>query len=390
MSQHSYSYYENVLPNSMVVTFFFLPLVIFVSAILPVVLLAMTKKGKFCLNILLDKVLYKIFFSSFFVSATIIVAQIFFGAGAIKQKKRNAPVVNPPVGNPPVVNAPVGNPPVMNSPVGNPPVGNPPAVNPPVGSPSVGNPPVVNPLVGNPPAINSPVGDAPADSYVLVINGRKYKLSGFVLGTIVYYNCAVIYVIIAVSISFLYRKIPWSLEACKSSAACYYTPNYHDHVLIQNCTLDEFEAKNVKQNVFCYDVGFRSVVVIALLSSFLKVGTPLLFAFITRPYALFGQKIFKIAREAFQRGETQFVKIIKYIGMVLLFAGNLLIQIIISITLVVILFEIYRTPSVDQNSFEIFLSNEAYISQGIALFCLHFLFIINPFFVSEYYRIQEG
>ena len=162
------------------------------SAILPVVLLAMTKKGKLCLNILLDKALYKIFFSSFFVSATIIVAQIFFGAGAIKQKKRNAPVGNPPVGNPPVV----------------------------------------NPLVGNPPAMNSPVGDAPADSYVLVINDRKYELSGFVLGTIVYYNCAVIYVIIAVSISFFNCKIPWSLEACKSSAACYYTPNYHDHVLI--------------------------------------------------------------------------------------------------------------------------------------------------------------
>ena len=319
------------------------------SAILPFVLLAMTKKGKLCLNILLDKALYKIFFSSFFVSATIIVAQIFFGAGAIKQKKRNAPVVNPPVGNPPVVNPPVG----------------------------------------NPPAINSPVGDAPADSYVLVINGRKYELSGFVLGTIVYYNCAVIYVITAVSIGFFYRKIPWSLEACKSSAACYYKLKYHDPVLIQNCTLDEFEAQNVKQ-VFCYDVGFRSVVVIALLSSFLKVGTPLLFAFVTRPYALFGQKIFKVAREAFQRGETQFVKIIKYIGMVLLFAGNLLIQIIISITLVAILFKNYRTPSVDQNSFEIFLSNEAYISQGMALFCLHFLFIINPFFVSEYYRIQEG
>ena len=122
------------------------------SAILPVVLLAMTKKGKFCLNILLDKVLYKIFFSSFFVSATIIVAQIFFGAGAIKQKKRNAPVVNPPVGNPPVV----------------------------------------NPLVGNPPAMNSPVGDAPTDSYVLVINGRKYELSGFVLGTSVLQLCCYI------------------------------------------------------------------------------------------------------------------------------------------------------------------------------------------------------
>ena len=86
------------------------------------------------------------------------MAQIFFGAGAIKQKKRNAPVVNP--------------------------------------------------LVGNPPAMNSPVGDAPADSYVLVINGIKYELSGFVLGTIVYYNCAVTYVIIAVSISFFNRKIP--------------------------------------------------------------------------------------------------------------------------------------------------------------------------------------
>ena len=41
---------------------------------------------------------------------------------------------------------------------------------------------------------------------VLVINGRQYKLNGWVLGAIVYYNCAVIYVIIAVSISFFIVK----------------------------------------------------------------------------------------------------------------------------------------------------------------------------------------
>ena len=141
-AQHSYSYYDNV-SSGIIVTFIFLPVAILTSLFFLVLILTMII-GKFYLN----RVLYKIFFSSFFVSATIIVAQIFFGAGAIKQKKRNPPV--------------------------------------------------------------------------LVISGRQYKLSGFVLGTIVYYNCAVIYVIIGISIYFIYRQIPWSLEACQSSVDCFY------------------------------------------------------------------------------------------------------------------------------------------------------------------------
>ena len=141
-AQHSYSYYDNV-SSGIIVTFIFLPVAILTSLFFLVLILTMIM-GKFYLN----RVLYKIFFSSFFVSATIIVAQIFFGAGAIKQKKRNPPV--------------------------------------------------------------------------LVISGRQYKLNGFVLGTIVYYNCAVIYVIIGISIYFIYRQIPWSLEACQSSVDCFY------------------------------------------------------------------------------------------------------------------------------------------------------------------------
>ena len=57
---------------------------------------------------------------------------------------------------------------------------------------------------------------------VLAINGGQYKLSGFVLGAIVYYNCAVIYVIIAVSISFFMKYLGHLKHACQSSADCYY------------------------------------------------------------------------------------------------------------------------------------------------------------------------
>ena len=108
------------------------------------------------------------------------MARLFFGAGAIKWKKRK----DPPAVN---LNLLVGDAPNGNTPVG-----------------------------------DTPVGDTPADLYVLVINGRKYKPNGWVLGSIMYYNCIVIYVIIAVSLGFFYRQVPWSPEACQSNADCYY------------------------------------------------------------------------------------------------------------------------------------------------------------------------
>ena len=43
---------------------------------------------------------------------------------------------------------------------------------------------------------------------------------------------------------------------------------------------------------------------------------------------------------------------------------------------------------VDQNSFQFFFSNEAYVGQGIGLLFVHFLFIINPFAFIENYGIR--
>ena len=138
-------------------------------------------------------------------------------------------------------------------------------------------------------------------------------------------------------------------------------------------TLDE--AYDVS-NVFCYDVGFHPVVGIALLSSFLNIGTPLLFAFVTRFHVLFGKKIFKMSSKV-KRGELQIKKFKKkFVMMMLLYALSLLIQFAISITLLVLLSVNYLTPSVNQNSFQIFLSNEAYYGQGIALFCLHLYYLL--------------
>ena len=57
----------------------------------------------------------------------------------------------------------------------------------------------------------------------------------------------------------------------------------------RNCTLNEFEDHDVK-DVSCYDVGFHPVVGIAMLSSFINVGTPLLFAFISRFHIFWGEK----------------------------------------------------------------------------------------------------
>ena len=343
MSHHSYSYYGHV-SFGLIFTVIVLPPAILALVLLLLFLsklarlcLARTKKGSLCLNKVrgctfracsifrdcsifcccnkvCDKIwLYKFTVLAFFVSTTVIVAQLFFGAGAIKQKRRN---------------------------------------------PSV-----------------------------LVINGKQYKLNGWVLGSIAYYNCVVIYVIIAVSIGFINHQIPWSLEACQSNADCYYFINNSFTIVIQNdeptvkpiinCTLDE--AYDVKY-VFCYDIGFHPVVGIAMLSSFIKVGTPLLFAFVTRFHVLFGEKIIKMKKYNRKR--------ITVLGVC--FGISMLIQILFSLILLILLVINYIYISdVEKNSFRIFFSNEAYISQGIGLFFVHFLFVSTPFFHIENYRIPE-
>ena len=267
------------------------------------------------------------FFSSFFVSATIIVAQIFFGAGAIKQKKRRP----------------------------------------------------------------STVGDP---SYILVINGRQYKPRGLVLGSIVYYNCVVIYVIIAVSLGFFYHRIPWSPEACQSSADCYYfnystiVTQYDNPTVIPiiNCTLDEAYVNNV----FCYDVGFHPVVGIAMLSSFINVVTPLLFAIVTRLHVFWGEKIIRESKntpgEGSEGGYTRKCRM-----WVLGFGLSIFIQLVISLSLFIVLAVNYLFNfSIHENSFQFFFSNEAYIGQGIGLLCVHILFVtFYPFAHIENHRIPE-
>ena len=205
-------------------------------------------------------------------------------------------------------------------------------------------------LHGDAPNGDTPVGDTPADSYVLVINGRKYKPNGWVLGSIIYYNCVVIYVIIAVSLGFFYRQVPWSPEACQSNADCYYF-NYSTVVTkydeptatrIINCTLDETYDVN---NVLCYDVGFHSVVGIAMLGSFLNIVTPLLFTIVTRFHVFWGEKFLEPPGKA-KCGHKM---------LVLCCGLSALLQLAISFTLFILLISsLFYTPIVDQNSFQFF------------------------------------
>ena len=211
----------------------------------------------------------------------------------------------------------------------------------------------------DPPAVNLPVGDTPSDSYVLVINGRKYEPNAWVLGSIVYYNCVVIYVIIAVSLGFFYRQVPWSPEACQSNADCYYF-NYSTVVTqdgeptatrIINCTLDEAYDVN---NVLCYDVGFHSVVGIAMLGSFLNIVTPLLFAIVTRFHVFWGQKFVDLKKE--ENSPDGNAKCSR--KMLILCCGlsaTALLQLAISFTLFILLISsLFYTPIVDQSSFQFF------------------------------------
>ena len=292
------------------------------------------------------------------------MAQIFFGAGAIKQKRKRKPPAK-------------------------------------ATSESNANTDAIK-QEGNPPgncsnygtfrdntATTSDDSSKVVESYVFVINGRKYHENGWVLGSIVYYNCVVIYVIFAVSLGFFYRQVPWSLEACKSNADCYYfnystvTQDGEPTVTpIINCTLAGFEAYDVS-NMFCYDVGFHPVVGIAMLSSFINVVTPLLFAIVTRYYALFGEKM--ISEIDSKDGNT-----CKYKMRVLCFVLSI-IQITISVSLLTFLVvNYYYISNIHVNSFQFFFSNVAYVGQGIGLCCVHILFIIfYPFAFTENCRISE-
>ena len=386
MSHHPYSYYGNV---STILLLTLLPPAILVSVIIILILARLCLKTKQRRQTesqaespqtesqtesqaekkFLDKVYNwrdKLFFSSFFVSATIILAQIFFGAGAIKQKRKPpAKTTSEPNASPPAVATSISN-----------------------GNHSA---PATHGSTNNNTATTSDDSSKVVESYdVFVINGRKYYQKGWVLGSIVYYNCVVIYVIIAVSLGFFYRQVPWSPEACKSSADCYYF-NYSTVVTqdgeptatpIINCTLAGFEAYNVN-NMFCYDVGFHPVVGIAMLSSFINVVTPLLFAIVTRYYALFGEKMINEIHIGHGRICKREMRVLCF--------GLSIIQITISVGLLTFLVvNYYYISNIHVNSFQFFFSNEAYAGQGIGLCCVHILFVIfYPFAFIENYRIPE-
>ena len=82
-----------------------------------------------------------------------------------------------------------------------------------------------------------------------------------------YYNCAVIYVIIAVSISFIIVKYLGHLKHANQVLhdCCYLNDSNlgAEPIHIENCTLNEFEDHDVK-DVSCYDVGYHPVVGIAI------------------------------------------------------------------------------------------------------------------------------
>lgn len=149
------------------------------------------------------------------------------------------------------------------------------------------------------------------DPSIIVIDGRHYKLNGFTLGSIAYYNFITTCTIIFVSLQFIIRYTPWSVEECKSGADCFYLnysaiPSYSQEsppgIPIENCTLEnDYDEKDIT----CYSIGFHPAVGIALLGGFLNIVTPLMFAFyVGIQVKLFGKIIKKMHDDEFKIGRA--------------------------------------------------------------------------------------
>ena len=162
---------------------------------------------------------------------------------------------------------------------------------------------------------------------------------------------------------------------------------------IENCTLNEFEDHDVK-DMSCYDVGFHPIVVIAMLSSFINVGTLLLFAFISRFHVFWGEKYLVKMDEnnrihIHRGGDDKFTYTFK-VTMMVIYCLSMGIQFAISFPLLILLvINYFGIPSVDKNSFQKIFSNETFVGQGIGLCCVHFLFLLFPYSYIENYHIQE-
>ena len=107
---------------------------------------------------------------------------------------------------------------------------------------------------------------------VLVISGRKFKLTFKALWCIIIYNCVVIGIISSVAMNYL--VIHETLE-CDEKLDCFLErgTNYSSQP-IENCTKYATTSDNA---IRCYSIDFRPAVVLALVGGFLKIVPPLVF-----------------------------------------------------------------------------------------------------------------
>ena len=106
---------------------------------------------------------------------------------------------------------------------------------------------------------------------VLVISGRKFKLTFKALWCIIIYNCVVIGIISSVAMNYL--VIHETLE-CNEKLDCFLErgTNYSSQP-IENCT----KYATTNDAIRCYSINLRPAVVLALVGGFLKIVPPLVF-----------------------------------------------------------------------------------------------------------------
>lgn len=106
---------------------------------------------------------------------------------------------------------------------------------------------------------------------VLVISGRKFKLTFKVLWCIIMYNCIVIGIISLVAMNYL---VVHETLGCNENLDCFLEKDTsRSSQPIENCT----EYETTDDVIRCYSIAIRPAVVLALVGGFLKIVPPFIF-----------------------------------------------------------------------------------------------------------------
>ena len=106
---------------------------------------------------------------------------------------------------------------------------------------------------------------------ILVISGRKFKLTFKALCCIIFYNCVVLGIISSVAMNYL---VVHETLGCNKKLDCFLVKDASlSSQPIENCT--KYAATN--DTIRCYSIDIRPAVVLALIGGYLKIVPPFVF-----------------------------------------------------------------------------------------------------------------